>query len=487
MIKNSLYMRAKTLTCRIRYFGREGIFLSRLLDKAKRFQQVGDSQSMLLTLATAAAEAKNICRRRSAFANGWKAVIDYYLAIFNIPEAERTAVEALRLGLPDSEAANANLVSIANEISSWRDCVVEANRSFISPVEAEGESRNLVIFLPSTAFGLDLPTEPHLRAGLRFVFGEVISTCRENRILFVVRGRLANHGIPTVEPARHYISHHSLDPSGYGMHIKATDRPSCFSFDSCGYSGWSKFAATSLEELGLSRLDSNEVARFFESEKRIISRNISKYGQPALTKNATSLPREFVFVGLQKPGDAVQQLAKISMLDMLDEVAMTCQARGMAVVVKRHPKCTSGEVAHALRLGQAAGLYQVSDASIHELIAGACAVCVVNSSVGAEALLHGKPVYVFGAAEYHHVCFQINKLGNFREIFIPYKMPVQLDVIKRFLYLLRHEYAVDVTNTVAASAYIKRRILDMLTRQSVPVDERLERQKISGGSGQIGE
>ena len=51
----------------------------------------------------------------------------------------------------------------------------------------------------------------------------------------------------------------------------------------------------------------------------------------------------------------------------------------------------------------------ISDASIHQLIEPALAVFTVNSGVGSEALLHLKPVYLFGRADYRHVCHEIHR------------------------------------------------------------------------------
>ena len=428
------------------------------MKEAKRSQQKGDEPSMRGSLDTAKVAAEFIRQGKRSFSNDWKAVIGYELALLDLPAAVRTAADARKLRLPDSEAAMTNVDLMITETDSWQDCIAEAAKSFhTSPAEVSAGS--FTLFLPAKAFGLDSPNEPALRKGLRFIFGEIISVCRENGIPFEVRGRLANHGTPVVADGRRYISHHTLGADGSGLHIKATDRPSCFSFDTQGYSGWADFAATPLDQLKIQELDPEVVRKFFEAERRIISGNVSKYSQPELKKSDAALPSEYVFVGLQTHKDAVQQLAKIPMLSMLREVAETCKARGMAVVVKRHPKCRSQAIARELTSGEAAGLYKVSDASIHALIAGSCAVCVVNSSVGAEALLHGKPVYVFGAAEYHHVCHRMEAPGDFEKKFRPYEMPVSPDTLQRFLYLLRHEYAVDVTDRATAAESIRRKVL----------------------------
>lgn len=444
-----------------RYLGREGVWLTREMARAKRFQQGGNVEAMWLSLDGARDIASRIRGQRTKFASGWKNLVEYELALFDIPAAARTVARAMEFGLTDSPDTAANVERISLETQAWNDNIVEAGANLRDrSIMVKPTSDTLLILLPSTAFGLDTPSEPTLRKSLRFIFREIIATCRENSIAYEVRGRLANHGTPQVENGRLYISHHSVGPDGRGLHIKATDRPSCFSFDSLGYSGWSKFAATPLQELGLEGINTN-VQDFNREKERIILGNVSKYQQSA---SDTVLSGKYVFVGLQKPGDAVQQLARMPMLEMLREVVGTCRERGIAVVVKRHPKCTSGEIARELDRGVKAGIYHVSNASIHDLIAGSCAVCVVNSSVGAEALLHEKPVYLFGAAEYQHVCFRINAAGDFAKVFRPDELPVTPEILRRFLHLLRHEYAVDVTNHVEAKAYIHRKVLGHVTR-----------------------
>ena len=48
------------------------------------------------------------------------------------------------------------------------------------------------------------------------------------------------------------------------------------------------------------------------------------------------------------------------------------------------------------------GEIELSDASVHDLIAGAKYVFTVNSGVGLEALLHGRPVVITGECDYSY-------------------------------------------------------------------------------------
>ncbi len=395
----------------------------------------------------------------AAFARDWQALLRFQLAVFDIAGAEETARRAECSGLPGSPELLDQVLAIVSDTAEWKDLLEDARASMRDSWTTRS-SAGLVVFVPSTAMGLGTPQQPGLRMGLRSVFGQILKTLRAEGIPFEVCGRLANHGMVAVESGRRYISHHTKSESEGGLHIKVTDLPSCFSFDTRGYSGWSRFSQTPLEVLKLDRIDLTFSDEFVQTlRRRIIGGNISKYQQVEVGGTA-GLPDRDVFLGLQVIDDAVQALAVIPMLEMLAEVAATCRQRGLSLVVKRHPRCGSGAVSKALAAGLKASDYQLSDASIHDLISGSCAVCVVNSSVGAEALLHGKPVYVFGESEYQHVCYRIRAKGEFNQRFKPNELPIPADNLTRYLYVLRNEYAVDATNPIPSEKFIRDRVLE---------------------------
>ena len=409
-------------------------------------------------LSGASFAVDSLRKSEPAFARDWQALLRFQLAVFDLTGAEETARRAQQSGDPESFAVLNQVLAIRAQTSAWNDCVEDARASMQDGWSAKSTA-GLVVFLPSTAMGLETAQQPGLRVGLRFVFGRILNTCRSEGIPFEVRGRLANHGAVAIENGRRYISHHTKSDREDGLHIKVTDLPSCFSFDTRGYSGWSKFAQTPLAELKLDRIELSTAREFVAAmRQRIIGGNVSKY-QQVDAGAPLQLPDRYVFLALQVIDDAVQALARVPMLEMLAEVAATCKQHGLSLVVKRHPRCGSGDVSKALAEGLKARDFQLSDASIHDLIARSCAVCVVNSSVGAEALLHGKPVYVFGESEYQHVCFRIREKGGFARQFQPDAVPVSTDDLTRYLYVLRTEYAVDATRTAEAEKFIRDRVL----------------------------
>lgn len=410
-------------------------------------------------LSDASFAVESIRNSEPVFARDWQALLRFQLAGFDLAGAGETAQRAKRLGLPGSPEVLDQVIAIVAQTAEWKDPVEDARASMQRGWSASSNA-GLVIFLPSTAMGLETTQQPGLRVGLRFVFGQIIATCRGEGIPFEVRGRLANHGAVAIEDGRRYISHHTKSDRDGGLHIKVTDLPSCFSIDTRGYSGWSRFAQTPLEDLKLDRIDLARAHEFVQAmRQRIIGGNVSKY-QQVQAGGTIELPDRYVFLGLQVIDDAVQALAKVPMLEMLAEVAATCKQHHLSLVVKRHPRCGSTDVAKALADGVKANDFQLSDASIHDLISRSCAVCVVNSSVGAEALLHGKPVYVFGESEYQHVCYRIRAKGEFNQRFKPDELPVTADDLMRYLYVLRTEYAVDATNPGVAKQVIHDRVVE---------------------------
>lgn len=453
-----LAARLKRMWLKIQSLGFPGKCLLRAVSKAKRADRNGQDSRMRRILSDASFAIEAIRRNEPVFARDWQALLRFQLAVFDLAGAEETARRAKQLDWPDSSAVLDQVLAIVTQTAEWQDCIKDARASMKDGWTARSTT-GLVVFLPSTAMGLETTQQPGLRVGLRLVFGEILATCRAEGIPFEVRGRLANHGAVAIEDGCRHISHHTKSDRAGGLHIKVTDLPSCFSFDENGYSGWSRFAQTPLEDLKLERIDLASAREFVRAmQQRIIGGNVSKY-QQVQAGGAVQLPDRYVFLGLQVIDDAVQALAKVPMLDMLAEVAATCKQHGLSLVVKRHPRCGSPEVAKALADGVKANAFQLSDASIHDLISRSCAVCVVNSSVGAESLLHGKPVYVFGESEYQHVCYQIRTKGEFNQRFKPDKLPVSPDDLTRYLYVLRTEYALDATNPAAARKFIHDRVV----------------------------
>src|SRR5690606_22091917 len=95
-------------------------------------------------------------------------------------------------------------------------------------------------------------------------------------------------------------------------------------------------------------------------------------------------------------------LASITGVELVRTVAEHYFGSSTKVRVKRHPYCNSMEVQRTLESLSSSNAIELSDASVHDLIGGAKAVFTVNSGVGLEALLHGRPVVITGDCDYSY-------------------------------------------------------------------------------------
>jgi hypothetical protein len=402
----------------------------------------------------------------------WKDAEIGSVAVFDIAGALEVLLTAKSLKISRVKDPLIDLLLMRERIRPLMPVMAAAHRDLLRRAglldgpEPPGE---VALVVPASGFKMSREISyKGFRDDIRFVTQTIFETLEEAGVRFVVRGQVGtHHESPLPIPA---FSYHTISQQPSGLHFKETDRPSHFSFDRRGYSGWSEFSHRTLAELDLPRIDPVMAAAFFEQEqKSVIASNLSKYAQADLL-HQDPLPESYVFVALQKIGDAVQALAYATPFEMLEEVIATCGKLGLAVVVKRHPMCKSPQISEYLRTHSAAGRIVVATGSIHNLIAKAQAVCVVNSGVGAEALLHEKPVYVFGRSDYMAACYVCKEPGDFAARFVPGKLSVSADELRRFWWILRNEYAVDLTDRPAARDWIKRRVRQHLNEVAKGAD-----------------
>ncbi len=398
----------------------------------------------------------------------WNDALKVSMTVFDVDGAVEIAGMAKALGKKAAETKLDTLLQIREEISVWKDVVDAAYASLRA--KAEGKEitdgrADVVLVVPAAAFNTNVIDYPGFRQEIRFVVQTIAETLKLAGVSFRVEGRIRTHGeLSFAVPS---FSYHTISTDRKALHFKETDRPSRFSFDTGGYAGWSDFSSRSVEELDLDSVDQEKAKAFFRAEQvAVIEGNVSKYAQAELTFTEP-LPERFVFIGLQVIGDAVQQLAYSSPFAMMDEVIDTCMQRGLSVVVKRHPQDKSGQISDYLRARVEKGHVTVSTASIHTLIAKSEAVCVINSGVGAEALLHEKPVYVFGKADYMRACFVCEKPGDFAKQFYRGRTRLTSDQLYRFWYVLRNRYAVSLRDREKSAAWIRTRVLRHLRETGV--------------------
>lgn len=371
----------------------------------------------------------------------------------------KQVLEALRKGGMKKAADRLERRLDIDALASMSGLIEQAHQDILGRVglrHAVAETYDAVVIIPSAAVRSNKIDYPGFRSDIRFVLRTITDCLDAMGLKYGVKGQIKLHGVEDLpEP---FFSYHTVSEHRNGLHFKETDRPSRFSFDAGGYSGWSEFSRKRLTELPLDKVDLSMAASFFDQDQaQTISRNVSKYAQDPL-RSAEVLPARFVFIALQMVGDSVQELAYSSPIEMMEEVVTACEKIGYSVVVKRHPLCGSTAIGRYIRENESTGRIVVATGSIHTIIARAAAVCVVNSGVGAESLLHEKPVFVFGRSDYMAACFVCEQPGDFERQFRPGKTAVSAVDLRRFWYLLRNHYAVDLRNSERAKAAIRTRV-----------------------------
>lgn len=327
------------------------------------------------------------------------------------------------------------------------------------------DSGEVDIMLPIKIFDVTAFSGASIPQDIRAIYQTILTILRKSGVSIRICGLPG--GIREILMGDHkkrYVSYHTYSQKNGGLHINATDQPSQFSFDFRGYAGVSEFAYRSLGNLGIENIDEKEVTRFFHREHdRIISGHVSRYAQNASL--GIDIDQPYIFVPLQI-ADEIDPPAYMTMEDMLNDIIHTAKLHGLLVVVKRHPRSKDkNEEAWILDL-QKKGSVVESGGSIHNLIRGAIAVCTLNSNVGAEAMIHQKPVYLFGSTSYRHVCFVIMNRGEFSSMFDPEKLPVPTDVLMRYLFLYRSEFSIDVSDRGRMHRVLENRLDRLLSRQS---------------------
>ena len=119
---------------------------------------------------------------------------------------------------------------------------------------------------------------------------------------------------------------------------------------------------------------------------------------------------------------------------------MILETRGnRPVIIKRHPKCQDAETeAFVSAIHDPDNGVHVVDANLHDILAVASHVAVINSGTGFEALMHKKPVLLFGEADYHHAAWPIATTDDLRQALLADGPPIR-DIEKYLYWFLRQQ------------------------------------------------
>ena len=170
--------------------------------------------------------------------------------------------------------------------------------------------------------------------------------------------------------------------------------------------GWS--AASSVYPVQSDALPPAVLGAWDDYRARLAKQTLdSKFGQNPgcsldLLRGRGDVPgRGYAFFPLQIPHDqSIRYFSDVEQLDALDAVVAWSEQVGIPLVVKPHPANRKSSMEYRQRFGNRVWW---SEAHVHDLIQHSIGVITVNSGVGFEALLFGKPIVAFGRAEYDAV------------------------------------------------------------------------------------
>lgn len=428
-------------------------------------QNINNKEYFLIALKRAHRDLLRFKRDKKYTREFWREAAMVALHLFDIDLALSITRRAKDLCLNGAEKEYKRIFYLKKKFKKNKDLLLKANKGFLDLIKSRDpvNDADVTIILNAAALRFNKIDYNGFRSDIAFIYTTIADSLNKYNVSYNVVGKILVHGEINLE--KPYFSYHTISNDEKGFHFKEYDRPHCFSFDRSGYSGWSSAAEIKMDDNVLNRLDLTTSKLFFEKDADfVLSKGISKYRQD---KNEDSnLPEKFIFVALQIDGDAVQSLAYCDTLEMLDEVISVCSKLGMPLVVKRHPYCKSPRISEYLKkMLDNKGVF-LARGNIHKLIAKSTAVCVINSAVGSEALLHKKIVYSFGRSEYMGATIVCEKKGDFEEKFNKTEFNVQ--AIERFWYFMRNEYSSNIKDRSNGLDYINRKVFEFLNKFGLP-------------------
>lgn len=336
----------------------------------------------------------------------------------------------------------------------WQMCITPEGEVTELASAPEGQTVELFLLASLTRELKDEDKRPYRSSQLEFSQHLVEGVLASGFSVFP-RIQAGVDGPTTVSASRPAFTWHTLDVGRPGqVHLKIGTLFGHFIVDSKGYSGWSSIADKQLDEL-VAGVDPDEAERHWRwLFDELVAGGMSKYMQ-----TDAELPTDwgdYVFLPMQVADDTVARLADIDTLSLLRALIEWSQASGKTVVVKRHPMCRSKEIGKTLREAEEAGLIRVSDANIHQLVAGASCVVTVNSGVGAEALLQLKPVVTTGGSDYAAATRRVRTVEELHAVLDAGDWTVAGEgQLKQFLWFYTKQYMVHFRDLPAINARLR--------------------------------
>ena len=385
------------------------------------------------------------------------AAFETSLKIFSLKHAEAIVHKSELLQLPRALKLRRRLKKVTDEVQGWSHYVDSAFNQV--KTLSRGNSIKLsndidfVVVISSAAFSFNKIDYPEFRSSLRLAYKYIFEACEQLGLRVHVDVRFGTHGVVNYDVP--HVSYHTVGNSGNGLHFKETDRRHCLSFDPLGYSGWSSFSKLDVSNAEIFKDNYRFAEDFYDNDYlNSIVTGKSKYAQPNIIEKR--LPEKFILIALQLEADAVNQLAFMSFNEMVDIVVKVASQAGVGVVVKRHPYCKSLNISNIIDKYSDLSNFVVSKGNIGMLIDKSIGVAVVNSSVGAEALVERKPVYVFGESEYMAACHICRNEEDFKRSFSMGESRLSLEEFHLFWLAFRTKYSFNIRDASAKDIIIER-------------------------------
>ena len=166
---------------------------------------------------------------------------------------------------------------------------------------------------------------------------------------------------------------------------------------------------------------------FWNSYVKEAYRNKSKFPQPDTTIGRKNLPKNYILFTCQLPHDTViRDHSGVTAAQGLHKAMTWARESGIPIVVKPHPinMAAMTPLKAVFIRERKEGDMWIENVSIHEVLEHCEALFTVNSGgTGLEAILHKKPIFRYGNADYDAIAHEANYIDpymwNQRKCFVP--------------------------------------------------------------------
>lgn len=148
--------------------------------------------------------------------------------------------------------------------------------------------------------------------------------------------------------------------------------------------------------------------RFQTLYARYVQARISRYSQ---LEAMQSYPMGAIAVFLQDWSAPVERARHMTAQQMMQTVI--AGAEGRPVIVKPHPRTRGVETVSLLHdLATQHPAVSITEGNLHDILATAAVCVTISSSVALEAMLHRKPVVLFGRSDLHHCAATVRQAAD---------------------------------------------------------------------------